>query len=114
MYVTHNEEPIDINGTFGQGTIYAEYNQIVRAFGRPTDKFDDYKCDAEWHVRFDNGTVASIYNWKNGQNYLGEDGTPTRNITHWSIGGSSSSAVQLVKQAIQTDRQHVDMGTSSA
>ena len=113
MYTTHNDQHIDINGTHGQGTIHAKYNEIVRTFGEPTDMFDDYKSDAAWNIRFDNGIVATIYNWKNGKNYLGRGGTPTKDITLWSIGGNSSSAVQLVKQAIQMGCQHDYMGTSS-
>ena len=51
--------------------------------------FPDGKCDATWELEFGYGEVATIYNWKNGVNYLGEDGQLTENITDWHIGGHS-------------------------
>jgi hypothetical protein len=65
------------------------------------DGFDNYKSDAEWQVQFDDGTVATIYNWKNGRNYCGDEGTPTHLIREWHIGGYSGDAVDLVKTAIR-------------
>lgn len=100
-YITHNQHHIDISGTHGQGQINATYKQLVSAFGNPlADGFDDYKSDAEWVVLFENGLIATIYNWKNGRNYLGPEGTPTELITTWNIGSNSPDAVKLVAQAI--------------
>jgi hypothetical protein len=67
-----------------------------RLFGKPHDFFDDFKCDAEWYVEFDDGTVATIYNWKNGRNYLGDDAPPVEAITSWNIGGNTYKAADKV------------------
>lgn len=100
-YITHNQRSINIDGTHGQGTIHATYKQLVTAFGQPlAEGFDDYKSDAEWHVLFSNGLVVTIYNWKNGRNYCGDEGTPTELITDWNIGSSSRDAIKLVGRAL--------------
>lgn len=101
-YITHNTQPISIDGTHGVGQIQCDYQKLVAAFGLPMKEgFDDYKCDAEWHVSFDDGTVASIYNWKNGYNYLGTSGKPTTEIKIWNIGGRDKHAVDRVVSAIR-------------
>jgi hypothetical protein len=104
QYITHNEDDlINSNMTSLRGCITASYTQLVATFGMPMkDGFDDYKSDAEWLVKFDDGTVATIYNWKDGINYCGsEHGTPTESITDWHIGGHTSLAVDYVKQALK-------------
>jgi len=98
-FKTHNENFIDINGTSLVGEIKANYGDLKAIFGAPTDG-DGYKVDAEWEVEFENGTVATIYNWKNGKNYNGASGTAKTKITDWHIGGNDQEAVSLVKQAL--------------
>lgn len=93
-FITHNQDLINTNMTHLQGHITCTYAQLVSTFGEPMkDGFDDYKSDAEWLVQYEDGTVATIYNWKNGINYCGsEDGIPTQDITDWHIGGKSEKA----------------------
>ena len=104
QYITHNEDDLlTSEGTCGQGQITATYAQLVSTFGEPLkDGFDDYKCDAEWVVQFEDGSVATIYNWKNGINYCGsEQGIPTERIDKWNIGGRTTEALYFVKEAIK-------------
>lgn len=105
-FITHNQDDlIRSSGTHLQGCITdTSYATLVDTFGEPLkDGFDDYKSDAEWLVQFDDGTVATIYNWKNGKNYCGdEEGTPTTQIREWHIGGYSGDAVDRVKQALRS------------
>lgn len=93
-------KPADINMTSLQGYIEADYDELVACFGEPTSEGDGYKVDAEWELKFADGTVATIYNWKNGHNYLGEDGLPPECITNWHIGGKTARAVERVKDAL--------------
>lgn len=93
-------ENVNANGTSLQGYVDCSYQTLVRAFGEPCGTYDDYKSDAEWTLKFEDGTVATIYNWKNGKNYCGQAGTPTKDIKDWNIGGNSIQAVLLVKQAL--------------
>lgn len=89
------------NGNFGdelnmsslQGYIRTSYADLVACFGEPVANFDDYKCDCEWNIKFADGVVASIYNWKNGRNYLGAEGLDVEDITDWHIGGHRATGV---------------------
>jgi hypothetical protein len=103
-FTTHNTAEIDINGSCLQGEITAGYAELVSLFGKPHDG-DGYKVDAEWDIRFEDGTVATIYNWKNGKNYCDKDGTPTEQITDWHVGGDHKRCVDKVQIAIDLMRE---------
>ncbi len=98
-FKTHNDKRINCGGTSLVGKINVSYGKLKKTFGKPTES-DGYKSDAEWEVEFENGVVATIYNWKNGKNYLGSSGTPKTKITQWHIGGHTEEAVKLVKQVL--------------
>jgi len=99
-YTTHNQENrIATIGTSLQGYVSVNYATLRELFGKPLDG-DGYKVDAEWIIQFDDGTVATIYNYKDGKNYNGEDGTETTEITEWHIGGNNPRSVYLVKELI--------------
>lgn len=89
-----------INGTCLQGYINTSYRDLVECFGEPHCDGDGYKVDAEWMLRFEDGTVATIYNWKNGRNYCDEDGMDVEDITDWHIGGNNPKAVTRVEDAV--------------
>ena len=90
----------NISMTSLQGYIKTSYRDLVNCFGEPTSDGDGYKVDAEWELTFEDGTVATIYNWKDGRNYCGADGLPVEQITDWHVGGKSTRAVRLVEQAM--------------
>ena len=98
-YQTHNDKEIDTNGSSLCGHIEVSYNRLIELFGEPTEG-DEYKVDAEWHVNFDNGIVSTIYNYKNGKNYLGNRGENVENITHWHVGGYEMNSLKLIKELI--------------
>lgn len=83
-----------------QGYIDAEYATLCKVFGKEHSKGDEYKVDAEWMLKFSDGTYATIYNYKNGKNYCGKNGLAKKNITDWHVGGSSELAVTRVQDAI--------------
>tara|TARA_B100000131_G_scaffold321231_1_gene371352 strand:+ start:701 stop:1081 length:381 start_codon:yes stop_codon:yes gene_type:complete len=96
-----NSKEIMVTGTCYMGELYCSYAKIVDAIGEPSDMFDNYKSDAEWCLEFDNGMVATIYNWKNGKNYCGEDGLELEDIDEWHIGGNDPIVVDLVNDFIK-------------
>ncbi len=100
MNFTHTA---DINGTYLQGTITTDYNTLVSVFGQPdyTPTDAGNKTDAEWTLCFSDGTVATIYNYKNGPNYCGPQGTPVKSITKWNIGGTKTMALHRVGDSIK-------------
>ncbi len=83
------------NGTSLQGYIDISYTQLVNKLGEGSGH-DDYKSDAGWTILFGNGTVATIYNYKDGINYCGESGTPKESIRDWHIGGKDRTALKAV------------------
>jgi hypothetical protein len=92
------EHDPEIGGS-GMGYIWnVTRAELETVFGKPT--FDeavepfsgDGKLTVEWCLRFEDGTEATIYDWKR---Y--ELGTPAMNErTDWNIGGDSFRAVELV------------------
>ena len=92
-----NDPDADLNGTCLQGYIDISFNDIVEKLGDFDDNYDDGKSDAEWTIVFNDGSVASIYNYKDGKNYNGAEGLETDEITDWHIGGKDKSVVAKVR-----------------
>ena len=97
-FVTHNEEEIDINGTHRQGYVYADYEQLLGLLGKPHDG-DGYKVDWEWCIEFEDGEIATIYNWKSGPNFGCYDVGPGQ-IKTWNVGGFSQQALTNLEKVI--------------
>ena len=95
MTKIRHDENIDICGTSLMGEFECDYSLLKRLFGNPC-KGDEYKIDAQWCLKFPCGTIATIYNYKDGKNYLGRDGLPKTKLTKWHIGGRSEKAVKVV------------------
>jgi ketosteroid isomerase-like protein len=90
-----------VSGTHLQGEIDVSYADLVRAFGEPTDDGDSYKIDAEWILIFEDGEVATIYNYKDGVNYNGyNEGMPTGLIRDWHIGGFNRVVVDRIQEIL--------------
>ena len=101
-YATHNTTDIPFTGTWLQGYIEAPFFVIKSFFGQPHEG-DQYKVDAEWDIKFQDGTVATIYNWKNGKSYNGPTGDAVEDMCVWHIGGNSERAVELVQEVLKHD-----------
>lgn len=103
-FQTHNQTTIDANCSSLQGEVDASYEELCDLFGAPTGG-DGYKVDAEWYVKFDDGTVATIYNWKNGKNYEGENGLDVADIRDWHVGGFDAKACTKVQITLDLHRE---------
>jgi hypothetical protein len=80
-----------------QGEIKTTYDELVKVFGAEHSDGDGYKVQAEWNLTFEDGTYATIYDWKEGDSYNGEgEGTPKEQVTCWHIGGTRGEAVDCV------------------
>ena len=93
-------DPDQACGSHLQASFTAPYSKVVEVFGAPHSEGDGYKIDAEWYIEFDDGTFATIYNYKDGKNYNGADGLPVEEITDWHIGGFNWQAGQRVHKAM--------------
>lgn len=88
------------SGTCYMGEIKADYSKLISKLGRPMKGYDNYKSDAEWVIEFEDGSVATIYNWKDGKNYLGEGGLDLCDIREWHVGGEREEVVAWVDDLI--------------
>lgn len=85
-------ENIDINNTSCQGIVNLKnLHRITGRFGQPTHrglKADGFgKINVQWCIQFADGTIATIYDWKNWR-----DG--------YHVGGHSERAFELVKEIL--------------
>ena len=110
----------EANGTHLQGNVGATYQELVEVFGEPIRYDSDgtthmnNKTDAEWRISFEDGTVATIYNYKNGLNYLGAEGKRVSEISMWNVGGHNERAVTLVNdEVIEWQHRLHDTGKST-
>ena len=84
-------------GTHGQGSVWARHEELKALFGEPWEG-DGYKTRLEWVILFDDGTCATIYDWK-------QRGLPVEEVTDWSVGGHTTHAVRLVVDALEKFRR---------
>lgn len=103
-YTTHNQGEIDANFTYLIGRLVASYDELVTIFGEPMPG-DGSKVDAEWRIQFSDGTVVTIYNWKNGRAYMGPAGLPTNLIGVWNVGAKSQRAYDMLSLVILAKRK---------
>ena len=79
-------------GTSLQGYVEATRSFLELLLGEPTEYGSEDKVTTEWAVEFDNGVIATIYDWKR---Y--EMGKPEMDeVIEWHIGGNGNEAVYQV------------------
>ena len=93
------------NGTSFQAHIETSYGNLVHHLGNPhitAEESKDGKTDAEWGFKFPDGTIATIYNYKDGKNYLGEKGKAVEDIILWhtdKVDFNKLSAEEILNKA---------------
>lgn len=87
---------INANGTSLKGKLVSTREELTKVFGKPEFYGEGNKITVEWKIKFDNGLIATIYDWKR---Y--EKGLPSENeLYEWHIGGMSYDVVSLVRDMI--------------
>ena len=81
----------NVDGTSLQGYIEANYWDLVDTFGEP-EQGDQYKTQAEWCLKFADGTLATIYDWK--------QSCKPQDVTKWNIGGFSILAEDYINKTL--------------
>jgi hypothetical protein len=84
-----------IGNTSLHGYIHANFDELVNLFGWPHyfEPRNGNKVQCEWGFEAEDGTVFTIYDWK-------EYETHPSDISKWHIGGHSVSALLLIKDLI--------------
>ena len=63
---------------------------------------DDYKTDVCWGIRDDQGRTATIWNYKNGPAYCGEEVPNIEAIDGFSIGSNSPELIRELEDKLTT------------
>ena len=88
------DQPELVNGSSYQGQVLATFEQLVETFGKPEIDEEGYKVRVEWMLQFEDGTIATIYDWKEECHYT--------DVTDWHIGGFNKTAVALVTDKLES------------
>ena len=92
--VTNNYR--DSNMTSLQGYVETTYDTLVAVFGEPLRGGD--KTTVEWILKFEDGTVATIYDWKEYDTPMGE--------YDWHVGGNKRIAAALVQEVLDEKMEY--------
>jgi hypothetical protein len=92
MKYTVTNDYRDSNMTGLVGYVNTTYARLVEVFGQPISGSADCKVNSEWIIKFANGEVATIYDWK-------EPVTPTDDY-NWHIGGNKKWVVAQVSALV--------------
>ena len=85
----------ETTGTWLQGSVLTTRAKLTETFGEPM-QYEASKITLQWGVKFDDGTIATIYDWKR---Y--ELGTPAEDeLMTYNIGGLDLGAVRNVNDAL--------------
>lgn len=84
--VTNNYRDSNMTGFLGE--VNTTYARLVEVFGEPLSGSGDGKVNSEWVIKFADGNVATIYDWK-------EPSTPTDDY-NWHIGGHKRFVVARI------------------
>jgi len=93
-FSTHNDGPVETNMSSLQGYLQSTRARLTAVFGEPElvgDKED--KVQLEWSIKFEDGTVATLYDWKTHREM------PIDELYSWHIGGYASPIVGRVHDA---------------
>jgi len=96
-----NSEYVNTHRTNFKGRLEdISYERLVETFGEPTFKGDMDKISVEWCLEFEDGTVATIYDWE----------TPFKAVHNrlWHVGGFSYKAHELVREALDFSPMRMD------
>lgn len=88
--VTNNYK--DSQMTSLMGYVNTTYARLVEVFGQPISGSGDGKTNSEWIIKFANGEVATIYDYKTGN-------TPVDDYD-WHIGGNKKWVVAAVSALV--------------
>ena len=104
----HTEIETLSNGTSLQGYLEFNFKTLVQLFGEPNGGGSD-KSDISWIIVLQDEQsvnavwihVVTIYDWKIGKNYCGDDGMDVEQNTNWNVGSHSKQGYHLLNRYIK-------------
>ena len=81
----NDDEWMKTNLTSFCGYLNCDFETLKKTFGEP-EFLNDGKTDVEWDIITNDGVVITIYNYKDGKNYLGSHGKSPSEIKTWHVG----------------------------
>ena len=80
--------------THGVGSFDAPFSYVRAILGEPIykrGKMQGYKSDVVWQIIIKSNPIEIIrvYNYKDGKNYLGDEGKEVEQITYWKVGSNN-------------------------
>ena len=95
-----NTNNIEVSFTYLQGYISTNLETLKKVFGEPIKYDAGSKTDIEYNILFADGEVATIYNYKNGKNYLGDDGQAVEEMTSFNVGGKDAIVLDRIQSIL--------------
>lgn len=96
-------DTVSVDGTSLHGYLDTTFDSLVKVFGPPN--FDDISSDdkvkIEWDIKFNDGTVATIYDYKNYE--MSNDEVKEKN-KDWHIGGHSDDSLKEVVRKMEKSK----------
>ena len=96
--------------THGVGSFDAPFSYVRAILGEPIYKKEydghDYKSDVVWQIIINSDPIEIIrvYNYKDGKNYLGDEGKKVEQITYWKIGSNNrEKARAYIRKRLNVD-----------
>ena len=87
-----NSKTTSIKGSSFKGNVCTTYDELISKLGESRGPSGDNKVKAEWIIEGEDGTVATIYDWK--LNNIPKD------LYYWHVGGSTHKALDLVEEVL--------------
>ena len=99
--VAKDGENVETNGTSNKGHLNTSYEYLVQKLGKEHfGESGDAKIMCEWAFEFKDGSIGTIYNYKNGINYDPKDGFIKDHIPNWEIGGNSDRVIHHINNLL--------------
>ena len=101
-----------ITGSYYMGLIGGDenpltYTRLCELFGSPMSGRDD-KSSCNWVLEFEDGLIATIYDYKLSKKYLGENGLSVNDMKSWHIGGHDEVVFNRVQKILDMDMTYYE------
>lgn len=94
MKINDKKTFIKLTGSCYQGDLEANFEDLKKCFGEPLEGSADGKVQNEWIFEFEDGSIGSIYDWKQNGEFAQQPYT-------WNIGGHFKNVVPKVQRAYE-------------